>query len=522
MTSTTAPTQSGLIQAEVPIGRVGDLPPGERRRIRVEGRNIAVYHVPQRGYFAVDDACYHHGAPLLDGDIEDLGGHPCVKCPWHSYQIALDTGEGFYWGLTPNPATGKMDRQLKSKGPKQRTHRVEQRGDMLVCIVDTTHDKWESDTYACMPIANPVGGGGGGYGYGGGYGAGQVKIHSSAGSAFGVVDSRRSGAVLAGVGGSAGGIGFGGGVGGFAVPSGPTGAGLPSGAVLPMAAPAAPPADCTFSTDAIPLRCVSSAVAATGVRTFAFAPACPTPGGPRGLRVQPQLGAWVRVRVHTPGGLLERQWTVTGLADAHQGSWFSLTIKRPATTAALAGGKASASTWLHEHDAATLRVELVECAGPLAAPALAAALLAYDPRATAAPTIVFVTGGIGITPLLAFVRFLSGASAAARDLGFRGLRLVHLHADRSVGCVAGLDLLRRAQRGALPGVDYHLTLFLSGGGEAPAGVRMQPRHMTAADVNELAHGAAAVCLCAPVPLMEMARAAAVATAPTAAIFEEEF
>jgi hypothetical protein len=41
----------------------------------------------------MDAACYHHGGPLGDGAIEDLGGATCVSCPWHKYRITLG-GEG--------------------------------------------------------------------------------------------------------------------------------------------------------------------------------------------------------------------------------------------------------------------------------------------------------------------------------------------------------------------------------------------------------------------------------------------
>eukprot|EP00757_Euglenozoa_sp_SAG-D1_P024410 gene24410-1565_t len=59
-----------------------------------------------------------HGGPLLNGDIEDYGGHPCVSCPWHGYKIGLDTGEGYYLGLTADFKT----QEVKSKGRKQRVH----------------------------------------------------------------------------------------------------------------------------------------------------------------------------------------------------------------------------------------------------------------------------------------------------------------------------------------------------------------------------------------------------------------
>ena len=39
----------------------------------------------------------------------------CVVCPWHKYIISLETGHSFYYD---------MQRAIKDKGPRQRTHHV--------------------------------------------------------------------------------------------------------------------------------------------------------------------------------------------------------------------------------------------------------------------------------------------------------------------------------------------------------------------------------------------------------------
>jgi nitrite reductase/ring-hydroxylating ferredoxin subunit len=88
------------------------------------GRGVALF-LPgpgARAVFALDHACYHHGGPLVDGDIEDVPGvGACVLCPWHKYRIALASGEGFYVGVTFG-AAGPPREELKSKGLRQRTH----------------------------------------------------------------------------------------------------------------------------------------------------------------------------------------------------------------------------------------------------------------------------------------------------------------------------------------------------------------------------------------------------------------
>lgn len=71
----------------------------------------------------MDHACYHHGGPLLHGDIEDLGGHACIVCPWHTYKIDIDTGEGVYVGLDPVALKeGRREGTVRTKGVKQRVH----------------------------------------------------------------------------------------------------------------------------------------------------------------------------------------------------------------------------------------------------------------------------------------------------------------------------------------------------------------------------------------------------------------
>lgn len=66
-----------------------------------------------------------------------MGGKVTVKCPWHAYHIALETGEGLYKGVDmAMDASGKLQRsapRVKSKGVKQRTHFVQVRdGDVYV------------------------------------------------------------------------------------------------------------------------------------------------------------------------------------------------------------------------------------------------------------------------------------------------------------------------------------------------------------------------------------------------------
>ena len=103
---------------------------------------------------AADHLCYHHGGPLVDGDIEELalppelsraaGGRAAatvVLCPWHLYKIDVRSGACYYRG---------HDAELKSKGVRQRTHGV------------------TIDADGGVHVTESGGGGGGGSGDGGG------------------------------------------------------------------------------------------------------------------------------------------------------------------------------------------------------------------------------------------------------------------------------------------------------------------------------------------------------------------
>ena len=76
-----------------------------RLQVEVRGRHLMLL---RRGdeVFAMDATCYHMGAPLLHGDVEDVPGHgACITCPWHHYQISMTTGERLYQDMTMKTCT---------------------------------------------------------------------------------------------------------------------------------------------------------------------------------------------------------------------------------------------------------------------------------------------------------------------------------------------------------------------------------------------------------------------------------
>lgn len=112
---------------------MSDLPELHSRCVLVHDRQVILFH-RANGWFAMDAICYHMGGPLIKGSVVDIeepmhfrraaeilgvvgpkSGREVVVCPWHSYRITLDTGEGM---------TMDTNSQWKSKGPRQRTHTV--------------------------------------------------------------------------------------------------------------------------------------------------------------------------------------------------------------------------------------------------------------------------------------------------------------------------------------------------------------------------------------------------------------
>jgi len=70
------------------VGRIEDLPPGRCATVGLaDGNEIAVYNVGGE-FFATDNSCPHHGAPLADGR---LCGY-VVECGWHGWQFDVRDG----------------------------------------------------------------------------------------------------------------------------------------------------------------------------------------------------------------------------------------------------------------------------------------------------------------------------------------------------------------------------------------------------------------------------------------------
>uniref|UniRef100_A0A8C2Z243 Rieske domain-containing protein n=2 Tax=Cyclopterus lumpus TaxID=8103 RepID=A0A8C2Z243_CYCLU len=128
------------------IGKIEDIVKARRVTKMVNGyRDILVlYHQGQ--LHAMDPRCYHSGGALQYGDIEEFNGRLCIVCPWHKYKITLAEGEGLYQAVE-DPSAKPLITHWRSKGVKQRIHKVtEVNGNVYVTLNDS-REAIESDVY---------------------------------------------------------------------------------------------------------------------------------------------------------------------------------------------------------------------------------------------------------------------------------------------------------------------------------------------------------------------------------------
>eukprot|EP00164_Ancoracysta_twista_P010788 GFYU01016404.1.p1 GENE.GFYU01016404.1~~GFYU01016404.1.p1 ORF type:complete len:223 (-),score=36.75 GFYU01016404.1:221-889(-) len=143
-------TESSGASREVKVCTAHELlkKPNHRMEVTV-GKKTLLIMEHNKELYAMDAFCYHMGGPLMEADIEDLGKHNCIKCPWHMYLIDIKTGEGMGMEKPKDPST------LHSKGRKQRVYpvRVDKQANILVTMNDeSAGDVLESDRYAVMGL----------------------------------------------------------------------------------------------------------------------------------------------------------------------------------------------------------------------------------------------------------------------------------------------------------------------------------------------------------------------------------
>jgi 3-phenylpropionate/trans-cinnamate dioxygenase ferredoxin component len=71
----------------VKVAQVGELAPGEKKQLDLDGVEVALFNVDGE-YYAIEDVCTHDGAPLAHGRFRGEE----ITCPRHGARFNVKTG----------------------------------------------------------------------------------------------------------------------------------------------------------------------------------------------------------------------------------------------------------------------------------------------------------------------------------------------------------------------------------------------------------------------------------------------
>lgn len=89
------------------VAKVGEIPPGGRKIVKVAGRSIGVFNVDGE-FFALRNQCPHAGGPLCEGvvsgfvrssepgDYEYVRRGEILRCPWHQWEFDIKSGQSWF------------------------------------------------------------------------------------------------------------------------------------------------------------------------------------------------------------------------------------------------------------------------------------------------------------------------------------------------------------------------------------------------------------------------------------------
>jgi len=72
----------------VKVAQVGELAPGQKKQIDLDGVAVALFNVGGQ-YYAIEDVCTHDGAPLAQGRFNEN----YIICPRHGARFDVCTGK---------------------------------------------------------------------------------------------------------------------------------------------------------------------------------------------------------------------------------------------------------------------------------------------------------------------------------------------------------------------------------------------------------------------------------------------
>ena len=83
----------------VTVARVGEIPEGGVRIVRLDDVPVAIFHLDD-GYYAIEDICTHDGGPVAEGPLEGC----IIECPRHGARFDVKTGKALKFpATTPVP-----------------------------------------------------------------------------------------------------------------------------------------------------------------------------------------------------------------------------------------------------------------------------------------------------------------------------------------------------------------------------------------------------------------------------------
>lgn len=103
---------------------VGELPPGSRKIVEIDGKSIGVFNVNGE-FYALRNICPHQFAPLCLGKVtgynapSEVGVYDwcregeIVRCPWHAWEFDIKTGRSIF-----NPHRVRTKSYPVSVGPE--------------------------------------------------------------------------------------------------------------------------------------------------------------------------------------------------------------------------------------------------------------------------------------------------------------------------------------------------------------------------------------------------------------------
>jgi len=72
----------------VTVASAAQIPIGEAKVVVAGSQEIALFHVGEDEWYALESTCPHQGGPLAEGWVHEK----TVTCPWHAWCFSLESG----------------------------------------------------------------------------------------------------------------------------------------------------------------------------------------------------------------------------------------------------------------------------------------------------------------------------------------------------------------------------------------------------------------------------------------------